>query len=128
MEVSARKLPLIPPHAVMSRLKRRESSFGDGGSRKPEAESVFFFPEEGNIAFTSGCYARFLPRSRGHGSAMADLVCTLTQRRWKQLPQRSHRANGLERKQGAADVFKLWLVIEFIVPRRHVGESERQPR
>lgn len=46
---------------------------------------------------------------------MADLVCTLTPRRWRQLPQRSHRANGLERKQGAADVFKLWLVFEFIV-------------
>lgn len=49
-------------------------------NEKTEAEAVFWGGGGANFAFTTGCYAQFLPRCRGHDSAMADLVYTLTQR------------------------------------------------
>lgn len=58
---------------------------------------------------------------------MADLVCA--------LGGGSYHKGATERKQGAADVFKLRLVIEFIVPPFPVvmldgggGEASEQPR
>lgn len=79
MEVSARKLPLIPPTRLRPAYSKGSLVSVTVNNVNPRTGAVFS-GGWANIAFTSGCYAQFLPRCRGHDSAMADLVSTLTQR------------------------------------------------
>lgn len=77
MEVSARKLPLVPPTRLCPGYSKESLDSVTANNVNPRLRLFF---RGANIAFTSGCYAQFLPRCRGHDSAMADLVCTPTPR------------------------------------------------
>lgn len=74
----------------MSRLKRRESSFGDGGSRKPEAESVG--------GFRGGGYRVYLGATHAFSPAVEDTV-----RLWRTSSVPSHSVGGSSYHKGATE-------------------------
>lgn len=78
MEVSARKLPLIPPTRLCPSYSKDSLVSVTANNVYPRPR-LFFFSEEIS-RLPPGCYAQFLPRFRGHDSAMADFVSAFTQR------------------------------------------------